>query len=198
MELVYILQALWIVLPVYLANALAVIVGGGKPIDGGRTFKDGKRLLGDGKTWRGLFFGTFLGMTGGFGLTVAARTINASALGAVNLNLFLGAPWNIIILFSLCFGGLLGDIVESFFKRRIGKNRGDNWFVFDQLDFIIGALAFSFLISILIQPFTKINWFLESLTIWHILIILLLTPLLHVITNLVFRKTKQKATEPQN
>ena len=39
-----VVQALWIILPAYVANASAVIVGGGKPIDGGRTWRDGKRL----------------------------------------------------------------------------------------------------------------------------------------------------------
>jgi len=44
-----ILQALWIIVPAYVANASALLVGGGTPIDFGKTWKDGKRVLGDGK-----------------------------------------------------------------------------------------------------------------------------------------------------
>ena len=50
-----ILQALWLILPAYVANASAVLVGGGTPVDSGKNWKDGKRILGDGKTWRGFF-----------------------------------------------------------------------------------------------------------------------------------------------
>lgn len=193
MDLLFIVQALWIILPAYVANALAVIVGGGKPIDGGRTWKDGKRILGDGKTWRGLLSGAFLGMTAGLGLTVAARYINASEFGFLDLNIFLGAPGNILICFSLSFGALFGDIIESFFKRRIGKDRGEDWFGFDQLDFILGALGFSLLMSFLLQPFLQTNWFLESFTPWHLLVLLVLTPLFHLFSNFVLRKGKQRA-----
>jgi len=63
-----IIQALWLVLPAYIANASALLVGGGTPIDFGKKWKDGNRILGDGKTWRGLISGAFVGMTGGFGL----------------------------------------------------------------------------------------------------------------------------------
>ncbi|HDS59894.1 MAG TPA: CDP-archaeol synthase, partial [Thermoplasmatales archaeon] len=42
------LEAVWLVLPAYLANASAVVLGGGTPIDFGKTWRD-KRLLGDGK-----------------------------------------------------------------------------------------------------------------------------------------------------
>ncbi len=44
--------AFWAMLPAYVPNNAAVLAGGGRPIDGGRTW-DGKRVLGDGKTWRG-------------------------------------------------------------------------------------------------------------------------------------------------
>ena len=67
-----ILDALWFILPAYFANSLPVDVSYikelewlAKPVDGGRKFL-GKRLLGDGKTWRGLIVGvlggTFIGL----------------------------------------------------------------------------------------------------------------------------------------
>ena len=49
-----VLSALWLFLPAYVSNMMPVFVGGGRPIDGGRAWRDGRRMLGDGKTWRGL------------------------------------------------------------------------------------------------------------------------------------------------
>ena len=48
-------------LPAYIANMAPVFLGGGPPMDGGRLWKDGKRILGPGKTWRGFFGGIFAG-----------------------------------------------------------------------------------------------------------------------------------------
>ncbi|MHA1340465.1 MAG: CDP-archaeol synthase [Promethearchaeota archaeon] len=46
-----------LVMPAYLANAGMLIMGGGKPIDGGKIAKDGRPLFGPGKTWRGFILG---------------------------------------------------------------------------------------------------------------------------------------------
>src|SRR5574342_1096391 len=53
-------HALWLMLPAYAANPSAQLTGGGLPIDFGKTARDGKPLLGPGKTWRG-FLGGVLG-----------------------------------------------------------------------------------------------------------------------------------------
>jgi len=194
MDYEIILQALWLILPAYVANASAVLVGGGKPVDFGKNWKDGRRILGDGKTWRGLFSGAFVGMTSGFGLAVAAKYIATSDFAFIGLNDFEGFPLMIIIVFSLCFGALLGDIVESFFKRRIGKERGQDWFVFDQLDFIVGALFLSLFVSTLLQvfDFTSYNWFIKVFSVWHILILLVLTPFFHIFANFVNKKLRHR------
>lgn len=197
MDFNIIIQAFWIVIPIYVANASAVIVGGGKPIDFGKNFKDGHRILGDGKTWRGLFTGTFLGMTAGFGLVVAAKYLNTSEYAFLGVTDFEGFPMMILILFSLCFGALLGDLIESFFKRRIGKDRGQDWIPFDQLDFLVGALLFSLVISelLFLLRMTNDQWFFANLTIWHIFILLVVTPFIHITANVLFRKMKQKNTK---
>ncbi|HET7324878.1 MAG TPA: CDP-archaeol synthase, partial [Halococcus sp.] len=52
--------ALWAMLPAYVPNNAAVVFGGDRPIDGGRTW-DESRVLGDGKTWRGTIGGTLAG-----------------------------------------------------------------------------------------------------------------------------------------
>jgi len=64
---VLIIEALWFIFPAYLANSAPVDVSQikalkkyGTPIDGGKTFR-GKRVLGDSKTWRGLYAGVIAG-----------------------------------------------------------------------------------------------------------------------------------------
>ena len=189
-----ILQALWLVLPAYIANGSALLIGGGTPIDFGKNWKDGRRIFGDGKTWRGLISGAFVGMVGGFGLSVAAKYINQSDFVFLDLNDFTGFPLMIPIIGSICFGALLGDIIKSFFKRRIGKRRGEDWIPFDQIDFVLGVLFFSFLIAGLLQIFgiTSYNWFFESFTLWHVLTLLIITPFLHLLTNFIHKKAKSK------
>jgi CDP-2,3-bis-(O-geranylgeranyl)-sn-glycerol synthase len=194
MDYEIILQALWLIFPAYVANASAVLVGGGIPVDFGKNWKDGKRVFGDGKTWRGLFSGAFMGITVGFGLSVAAKYIAPTEYNIIHFeNLdFMGFPLMIPIVFSLCFGALFGDIVESFFKRRIGKKRGENWYFFDQLDFIVGALLLSFFMGLVLQlfGFTSDNWFMESFSLWHILVLLVVTPFFHFFANFVHKKIK--------
>jgi len=195
MDYTIILQALWIIIPAYVANASAVLVGGGTPIDFGKNWRDGKRILGDGKTWRGLLSGTFIGMTAGFGLVVATSYINSSEYHFLHLTNFEGFPFMIPIVFSICFGALLGDIIESFFKRRIGKNRGDGWIPFDQVDFILGVLFFSFITSSLLQlsGLVSTNWFIENLFPWQIVVLLLVTPFFHLTANYVHKKIHANA-----
>ena len=61
-----VLMTLWLYLPGFIANTFAMMWGkwlpktgyGPWPIDGGRSLKDGNRMLGDGKTWNGLIGGS--------------------------------------------------------------------------------------------------------------------------------------------
>ena len=192
MDYTIIVQAFWIVIPIYISNASAVIVGGGTPIDFGKKWKDGRRILGDGKTWRGLFSGTFIGMTSGFGLVVAASYINSKDFAFLKITNFEGFPLMIPIIFSLCFGALLGDIIESFFKRRIGRERGDNWIPFDQIDFILGVLFFSLLMAGFLQiiGISSGNWFFKNFTTTKIIFLLIVTPFFHLLANFIHRKVK--------
>jgi len=192
-----IIQALWLVLPAYIANASALLVGGGTPIDFGKNWKDGKRILGDGKTWRGLISGGIVGMAGGFGLSVVAILANNSDFAFLGLSDFGRFPLMIPIIGAICFGALLGDIIESFFKRRAGIKRGKDWIPFDQIDFILGVLLFSFLMALILQILgvTAENWFLETFTLYHIIILLILTTFFHLIANFVYRKYLKKPTK---
>jgi len=190
-----ILQALWLILPAYAANGCAVLVGGGLAIDFGKTWRDGKRILGDGKTWRGLFFGSLLGSIVGFSQATAAKYLTEHGLNMINLDYFEGYPLMIPIILSLCIGALLGDLIESFFKRRVGKERGEDWLLFDQLDFVAGALILALITSGLLQltGVTNYNWFLKNFTLWHLLVILTVTPGIHILANTLHRRFKQKS-----
>jgi len=199
MEYEIIIQAFWLIIPAYVANASALLVGGGTPIDFGKTYKDKKRILGDGKTWQGLFAGSFIGMSAGFGLSVAAKYAQAYDF-PIYLNDFTGFPMMIPLIFSICFGALLGDIVESFFKRRQDIPRGSDWIPFDQLDFIVGVLVTSLLMSTLLHVLRLIpyNWFFSQFSIYHILTLLIATPFIHLFSNFVHKKIKTKNAQKQS
>jgi len=104
------LSAFWLMLPAYVPNPVAAAAGGGKPIDGGRTWSDGKRLFGDGKTWRGLMAGVLAGAAVGFLQIFHQGNFDLTALPA-------HTPLSGVLFAS---GALLGDIGKSFFKRRLG------------------------------------------------------------------------------
>ncbi|WP_435062962.1 CDP-2,3-bis-(O-geranylgeranyl)-sn-glycerol synthase [Halobaculum sp. EA56] len=159
--------ALWAMLPAYVPNNAAVLAGGGAPIDGGRTW-GGRRLLGDGKTWRGTAVGTAVGVALAFGLNAVADPVGA--LADVALPTF---PPSAAL--GLALGAMLGDIGASFLKRRTGRERGAAFPGLDQLDFVVGALALAFVFA----P----GWTLATFSPARVAVVLVATPLLHVATN---------------
>ncbi|WP_121820317.1 CDP-2,3-bis-(O-geranylgeranyl)-sn-glycerol synthase [Halostella salina] len=163
-----IVLAFWVMLPAYVPNNAAVLAGGGRPIDGGRTW-GGRRVLGDGKTWRGTLVGTLAGAALALALSAVAGDVG-DVLG-VALPTF-PAP----VVVALPFGAMLGDIAASFLKRRTGRERGAAFPGVDQLDFAVAALALAFLAA----P----GWATETFTLPVLAVIFVLTPLLHVTTNI--------------
>jgi CDP-2,3-bis-(O-geranylgeranyl)-sn-glycerol synthase len=159
------LQAVWLMLPAYIANPTAVIFGGGTPIDFGRNWRDGRRILGEGKTFRGLVGG------GACGIIIGLMQRQVSPAGEIFV-----IP-SITAVIALSFGALLGDIVKSFFKRRLGFERGEKLLLIDQLDFVAGA----WILAYIVDP----QWFTENFTYWIIIIVLILTPILHRLTNII-------------
>ena len=67
------------------------------PLDGGRVLADGRRLLGEAKTWRGV-----------------ALAPLAAGLGAVLLG------WPAMVGIIIGIAAMLGDLLSSFVKRRLG------------------------------------------------------------------------------
>jgi CDP-2,3-bis-(O-geranylgeranyl)-sn-glycerol synthase len=152
MNLVF--EAIWWILPAYIANAVPVLVGGGAPLDFGKNFSDGRRILGPGKTIRGAVIGFVLGSLVGL------------AEGRLEIGVLLAA------------GAIFGDAVASFVKRRIGIERGQPLFVIDQLDFVLGALVFGAVVEV------------PRLAL--LIAILVITPLIHLLTNWGAYKLKIK------
>jgi CDP-2,3-bis-(O-geranylgeranyl)-sn-glycerol synthase len=159
--------ALWAMLPAYIPNNAAVLAGGGHPIDGGRTWGD-QRLLGDGKTWRGTLVGTAAG-------TAVALTLNLVAPAAAAAFGFAVPTFPLRVALALAFGAMLGDIAASFLKRRTGRRRGAAFPGVDQLDFVVGALG----LVALVAP----AWFGATFPPPALVVVLVATPILHVVTN---------------
>ena len=146
-----IVSSLIFILPAYCANAAPVIFGGGKPLDQGILFLDGKRLLGNNKTVRGTLSGLLFGV-----------------LTAVILYYLL--DYDVKVGVALTIGALAGDLSGSFIKRRLNVSPGRPFPVLDQLAFVLFAIGFAYLCS--------------PIKIEVIITVLVLTPIIHLLTNL--------------
>jgi CDP-2,3-bis-(O-geranylgeranyl)-sn-glycerol synthase len=164
---VVVVTALWAMLPAYIPNNAAVLAGGGRPIDGGRTMGD-RRLLGDGKSWRG----TAVGWLAGALLAVVLNRLEPAATDLFGVTL---PVFPIAAIVALPLGAMMGDIGASFLKRRTGRERGAPFPGVDQLDFVVGALLF----GVVAAP----GWFTETFTLPVLAVVLVVTPVLHVTTN---------------
>ena len=209
-----VLHALLVFLPAYVANMSPVLVaklipGWKAPIDGGRVGKDGKRLLGPGKTWRGLAGGTVLGAVTALVVGAVVPFHDEPGLFAgwdYGLKGFDGAPigsdvpcddtqakcaadpaspaWAVALFGAIMgFMALTGDAVKSYFKRRTGRDRGKPWVPFDQLDFVVFGVAAMLMAS----PLLVDGWVAAALLDdWVVLATLfVLTPLLHFLVNVL-------------
>jgi len=164
-----VVTALWAMLPAYVPNNVAVLAGGGRPIDGGRTW-GGRRVLGDGKTWRGTAAGTLAGVALALGLNAVADAAG-TVLGVTP------PTFPVIAALGLSLGAMCGDIGASFLKRRTGRERGAPFPGLDQLDFVVGALALATLLDF--------GWVTDTVTLPVLVVVLVATPLLHVLTNAI-------------
>ncbi|MHA2377430.1 MAG: CDP-archaeol synthase [Candidatus Thorarchaeota archaeon] len=111
--------AVWLGLPAWIANSTPVIFGGGRPIDGGRVFRDGRRILGDGKTVRGLIVGIMLGTLTGLVQSIVAPYLQPilAQFVTVTSDMQYVLYMNLPAAFLLSVGALLGDLIGSFLKR---------------------------------------------------------------------------------
>ena len=170
--LIAVLAAVYFMLPAYVANLSGLAFGGGTPVDGGRECKDGRRLIGNGVTWKGMQNGTIIGTLVGVVLGIIGTfygDLSALTGGIIDLHVYGSIFGGLILGFLMAFGALLGDAVGSFLKRRIGLERGAPAPIMDQLDFVIGALVLSLLV-------VQISW-------EFFIIIALLSLVLHLGSN---------------
>ncbi len=105
------------------------------PLDLGRHYRN-RRVFGDNKKVRGLVVGICAAVLVAWIQVLAAplfaeyALIDYAAVDPILLGLLLGT------------GALVGDAIESFFKRQRGIAPGESWMPFDQIDWILGAFVF--------------------------------------------------------
>ncbi len=176
------ISGLWLFLPAMLPNSAAAVVGGGSPVDRGRSWR-GKRLLGDGKTWRGLVGGAAAGVLLGLIQLGIAFPFDADALWGF------GPIWKALgVISALAVGSLLGDMLGSFIKRRLDLERGAKLPIMDQYDFVIGA----FLLTALFYPQWVWASYFEGWNILALIFLLIITPILHRGANMIAYKMGKK------
>jgi CDP-2,3-bis-(O-geranylgeranyl)-sn-glycerol synthase len=160
--------AFWFFAPVGLANVSAffsskipVLKKFNYPVDGGLVFRK-KRLLGSHKTIRGFILGIFMAIMGVYIQVFLYE--NLSFMRQIK-SIDYSAIDPIIFGFLCGFGALAGDAIKSFFKRQIGVYPGRSWVPFDQVDYILGGIIFT--------------WFYIPLTLNQYITIFLLWFLIH-------------------
>ena len=179
-----------------------VFTGGGKPIDGGRNFRDGKRILGDHKTWNGLKGPLYIGIPISFlifllfnilWLPIKEVVLDASFQGQYVLYndirvfeyYFIGGtfPINFLVLIIriilASYGAVFGDLVGSFLKRRFEIKSGAPFWIVDQLDFALFALLFVSIPSFFIPTIFLLP------DIYIIIFLLIITPAVSIIANII-------------
>jgi CDP-2,3-bis-(O-geranylgeranyl)-sn-glycerol synthase len=178
-----ILSALWRMMPAYVANPSAVLFGGGTPMDFGKTMSDGKRVFGDGKTWRGFIGGIFAGVFLGLILQSIAFFLDSDTFmfDRSYITAF-------FIIFLLAFGSMTGDLVGSFVKRRMGIERGAKKPLLDMYGFLLFAFIF---VLIFRWDWTIAHYFYNEYIIGFITV-LVATPLLHRGVNLIGHRMGKK------
>ncbi len=141
------LEAIWLFLPAGIANMAPVLVNKvplinrwNAPMDFGVKWR-GVRIFGPHKTWRGLVSGVVFASVFAAAQYAVTDSLVASFSGAVLLGGLLG------------FGALVGDAAASFFKRQRNIPSGKAWIPFDQTDYIVGGLVFSYpLLTDIVSP----------------------------------------------
>jgi len=193
--------SLLFIVPAYLSNAGMVFTGGGKPIDGGKILKDGRRLFGDHKTWNGLIKGPlYIGIPITIGIFVLLLSLWQFIGPAFNLAIdaglyklydnltyyeyyFIGGPFPIgflgliIRIVVVSYGAAIGDLLGSCLKRRFDIESGAPFWIVDQLDFLLVSIGFIILLG-LIAP--ELIW-LPDINI--IIFLMILTPSISIIGN---------------
>lgn len=178
--LIIVIKALFYFLPAYAANAMPILLAKYKvaeflnvPVDFNIKL-GGFLVFGRTKTYRGIIGGVFAALI----IIILQILIYNAVPESHYLYLFQyefpGILW-LGVLMGLGEG--LGDLIKSFFKRRLNLKSGTPFFPFDQMSFL-GALLLS---SIYYMP--EFN---------YILAIVILSPALPIAANLIAYRLKWK------
>lgn len=163
---IFLLKCFYLMLPAYLANMAPVIIKKvdlfAFPIDFNKQINN-KPVLGKNKTFRGLIFGV------AFAVAVAYFQFLVYEIDFFRDLSFIDYQNWLLFGFLMGLGALTGDLIKSFFKRRLGLEPGAKFVPFDQTDFVVGALVF-------IIP-------IFDLTLKILIVSLLLSFVLHIIVN---------------
>lgn len=158
---------LWFFAPAGLANVSAFFSSKipllkklGQPVDGRLKFR-GKRIFGSHKTIRGFIMGTLIAIIGVYVEVLLYKQI-PFLQEYLPIDYTLLNP--ILLGFLLGFGALTGDAVKSFFKRQLNIPPGRSWVPFDQIDYIIGGMVFTYFYV----PLTTFEYVLLFL-VWFLL-----------------------------
>ncbi|MDD5111035.1 MAG: CDP-2,3-bis-(O-geranylgeranyl)-sn-glycerol synthase [Candidatus Altiarchaeota archaeon] len=173
-----VLEALWFILPAYMANSIASDIAHIRffekysyPLDFGFSWRN-VRIFGPNKTWRGLFFGVAAALVTGFFQHSFHSESSSLLSGYLHLGSSLHLPaMSLSLAFLLGFGAIAGDAVKSFFKRRMGIESGMPAPLLDQLDYIFGAFFCAGLIS--------------PVNLEYFAIVVIITVPLHLVANFV-------------
>ena len=181
--------------PAYLANTGAMLFGKWLPekfnipklvIDGGKNWTDGYRILGDGKSWNGLFGGAFFSgilMMFTHFLFVERKLdskpfVDPLALANSTDWFWFANEWGAAFTmgFILGIGCLIGDSLGSFVKRRKGlKREGD---ISSEAP-ILDTMPFAILIFIFSYIFFSNQILADDSLKFPIIGLLILTPIIH-------------------
>ncbi len=164
--ILFLLKCFYLMQPAYFANMAPVIVKKINlfviPIDFNKNLNN-KPILGKNKTFRGLIFGIIFAI-----IVVYLQFLLYNKEFFKNISFVNYQNW-LLFGFLIGLGALTGDLVKSFFKRRLGLKPGAKFIPFDQTDFVVGALVF-------IMP-------IFNLTLKIFVTSLLLSFILHIIVN---------------
>lgn len=138
-----------------------------RPIDGNRLFIDGKRILGDHKTWKGFFGYLFLNFIIGTLWGTICDWANLNSYNFFYLHYENTFFYNCVIGALLGLGYALFELPNSFLKRRLNIEPGKPTtgickiiFIFlDQADSVFGCC----LVVCLFYPMSPIFYFLYVL-----------------------------------
>ena len=167
------ISTLYLFLPAYVANMAPVVATKVNifprlniPLDGSN--KDTAHpLFGVNKTYRGFV----TGILASIGVAFLQLLIRRNGAG----KLFTEFPYTYenFLLWGLALGvgALTGDLVKSYFKRRLKIPSGHRWLPWDQLDMVIGGIIFGFVLY-------RFAW-------QQVVVLLVVSPLLILIVNLV-------------